>query len=84
MRVSERSMKDLETIAKSNGWNLNPDHKKVEMLLKGMNSIAKNFGEFYCPCKAKRIPENICPCKAAQTEIDAKGKCHCGLFVRSR
>lgn len=34
-----------------------------------------------CPC---RLGSVACPCPQHETEILARGKCHCGLFVQKK
>jgi ferredoxin-thioredoxin reductase catalytic subunit len=79
-----RTIEDLENIAKSNNWKLNPKTKVVENILKLQNKVYQKLGKFYCPCKAQRTDENECPCKNAQNEIDADGHCHCNLFFANK
>jgi len=81
--MKPRSRSDLETIANSHKWQLNPNDKVVCMILKKANDNKANLGEFYCPCKLQRVPTNICPCHDSQQEIDTTGHCHCNLFYKT-
>jgi len=77
-----RTLEDVQEIAKQRGWKLNPDAKIVENIIKAQNRLLIKFGEYYCPCKIKRIPQNICPCEAAPMEIEQDGHCHCNLYIK--
>lgn len=77
-----RTTDDLIAIADKNAWKINPNKKVVESVLRGQNKAKVEKGEYYCPCKIKKIEENICPCKNSQNEIDKDGHCHCNLFFK--
>lgn len=46
----------------------------AEAVIKG---ILKKEG--HCPCKLVKTP---CPCADHLKELEEKGHCHCGLFVK--
>ena len=75
-----RTKQNVEDIAAERGWCLNPDSKMVDNLIKAENSIHDKFGDYYCPCKVKHIPENVCPCEGSTIEIARDGHCHCQMF----
>ena len=78
-----RTREYYENVAREKGWQLNPDTRVVEAILKAQNNLKLKIGEFYCPCKIQRIPENICnPCKGAPDEIEETGFCHCMLYTK--
>ena len=68
-----RTKQNVEDIAAERGWCLNPDSKMVDNLIKAENSIHDKFGDYYCPCKVKHIPENVCPCEGSTIEIAVMG-----------
>jgi ferredoxin-thioredoxin reductase catalytic subunit len=47
---------------------------KAEKIIEGI--IRKNGT---CPCRLNPTP---CPCEFHEEEIQEKGKCHCGLFIK--
>lgn len=77
-----RTINDLQSIAKTNKWKLNPDNKVVMNILKGQNYYKKVLGKYYCPCKIQKTDETICPCKSAKNDIEKFGHCHCKLFLK--
>lgn len=79
--------KEYSEYAKANGFNLNPDDKTVERIIKGLISNEKKYGKKYCPCRRvtgdlKEDEKKICPCVWHKDEIEKDGKCFCGLYVR--
>jgi len=82
----------IETFAKKNDFQVNPDKEKVAMLLEGMFNNEKNHGLRYCPCRLitkDRVEDLklICPCNFLihDTYNDKNdGECWCGLFVRRK
>jgi ferredoxin-thioredoxin reductase catalytic chain len=78
-----RTRADIETIAKKNGWIVNPNEKVVTTVINGQNKNKDKLGEYYCPCKMNHVASNICPCENAQNEIDVKGHCHCNLYYKA-
>jgi len=83
----DRVIKEYEEYAKKNGFKLNPNREIVERLIKGLLENEKKYGARYCPCR--RVIGNqdedrpkICPCVWHRAEIEKKGHCFCGLFVK--
>lgn len=78
----------IDKFTEKNDFKVNPDRKKVEMLLEGIFSNEKNHGLKYCPCRliTKEFNEDlklVCPCNFLSHETyQEKGECWCGLFVR--
>lgn len=88
MEKIEEIIQEYEKYAKENGFELNPDRKIVENIVKALIEREKKFGKRYCPCR--RITGNkeedkkiICPCIYHKEEIEKEGHCHCNLFVKS-
>lgn len=79
--------KQYADYAKANGFNLNPDKKTVERIIKGLLKNEKKYGKKYCPCrrvtgKEEEDSKKICPCVWHKDEITKDGKCFCGLYVK--
>jgi ferredoxin-thioredoxin reductase catalytic chain len=73
--------------AESQGFQLNPDEKVVDMVMDGLIENQNKYGAAYCPCRAisgnkDEDRKNICPCVYHKEEIAKDGKCHCWLFVK--
>jgi len=76
-----------EAYAKSQGFKLNPDETKVNMVLKGLLMNEEKHGFRYCPCRPvsgdkQEDAKSICPCVWHKDEIKEMGHCHCNLFVK--
>jgi ferredoxin-thioredoxin reductase catalytic subunit len=87
----EREKKVIERrvrrYAEESGFRLNPDAKKLELLLVAMARRKVRYGEFYCPCRVvtgdrEKDRPNICPCEEHRREIAETGHCRCGLFFK--
>lgn len=83
----EELIKAYSEYAKQNGFQLNPERKTVERIIKGLLANEKTKGAKYCPCR--RISGNpeedakkICPCAFHKDEIAKDGRCFCGLFTK--
>jgi len=66
---------------------LNPDNKKLDIVIRGLARNERKFGERYCPCRLRSgDPEKdkdiICPCIFHEDEIESDGSCHCNLYFR--
>ncbi len=80
----------IEKFTKKNEFRLNPDKKKIKMLIEGVINNEQNHGLKYCPCRliTKDFVEDlklVCPCNFLihETYKNKKdGECWCGLFVR--
>jgi len=73
--------------AKEHRWILNPDQRKLEIVIRGLARNQRKFGERYCPCRLRSgDPEKdrdiICPCIFHADEIAQDGSCHCQLYFR--
>lgn len=83
----QKIIKEYEAYAEKMGFQLNPNKKIVENIIKAMLNKKKTLGERYCPCRrlsgdAEKDKEIICPCKFHLEEIENDGHCHCLLFVK--
>jgi ferredoxin-thioredoxin reductase catalytic subunit len=82
-----RIRKGSKKYAQKAGYKLNPDSGIVETIVTGLANNRLRHGRAYCPCmfvsgdldEDKKI---ICPCHVHRVDIEKKGKCHCGLFVK--
>lgn len=68
-------------------YDFNPDKKKVDEIISGLAMRKLKFGRFYCPCRVLTGEEKddrpkVCPCIWHRQEIEEKGSCYCGLFVK--
>ncbi len=73
--------------AEKKGYQLNPDTKHLETVLKGLARLKIKYGEEYCPCRVRsgdkeKDKANICPCVYHEEEIKTDGCCHCQLFFK--
>ncbi len=71
--------------AEDHGWELNPDSRVLDLVIRGLVRNCKRFGKPYCPCRIRSgDPEKgqdiICPCIYHQDEVIKDGHCHCNLF----
>ena len=75
----------LQAYAESQGFILNPDKERQDLVIKGLHNNAVKRGAEYCPCRVRTgdveaDKEIICPCIYHKDEIKEKGYCHCNLF----
>lgn len=68
-------------------WVLNPDEKKLEVVIRGLARNKRKFGEQYCPCRLRSGDKEkdaaiICPCIYHKDEVEQDGSCHCRLYFR--
>jgi ferredoxin-thioredoxin reductase catalytic subunit len=73
--------------AQEQHWVLNPDHKKLDIVIRGLARNQRKFGERYCPCRLRtgdpaKDRDIICPCIFHRDEVDRDGMCHCHLYFR--
>ncbi|MDR2854941.1 MAG: ferredoxin:thioredoxin reductase [Methanomicrobiales archaeon] len=78
----------VQAYADSQGFVLNPDIEKLNLVLKGLHRNVTKHGAEYCPCRIKTgDPEKdkdiICPCAFHKDEIAKQGFCHCHLFYKT-
>jgi ferredoxin-thioredoxin reductase catalytic subunit len=67
--------------AERGGFLLNSDEKELSRLLEALSYSLLKFGKRYCPCRVRK-EENVCPCIHHREEIEEKGSCLCGLFLK--
>lgn len=67
----------FEKMAKENGATLSKNADKI-LAIK-----ARNIDEYACPCYPND-PEHFCMSPLCKAELDSKGRCHCGLFVKEK
>ena len=77
----------VEHVAIERGVKINPDERLVDAILRGLLRNEERYGRRYCPCRVVTgNPEvdapKVCPCAWMLEEVESKGRCHCGLFVR--
>jgi ferredoxin-thioredoxin reductase catalytic chain len=75
------------TYAKNHRWVLNPDEKKLSVVIRGLARNKRKFGEHYCPCRLRSGDKEkdtaiICPCIYHKDEVEKDGSCHCQLYFR--
>lgn len=73
--------------AQKNGLLLNPDYDLVVQAIKGLAQNKREYGIQYCGCRqvtgdAKKDTDLICPCIHRTLDIQKRGSCKCGLFVK--
>jgi len=73
--------------AQNNGLLLNPDYDLVVQAIKGLAQNKREYGIQYCGCRqvtgdAKKDKDLICPCIHRTLDIQKRGSCKCGLFVK--
>ncbi len=86
---SEELVRDAEEYAKNAGIKLNPDKKKLELVIKGLMKNKEKYGEVYCPCRVvtgnkEKDKDIICPCIFHRGEIELQGHCLCMLFFENK
>lgn len=86
--AKERLRKGSEKYASRAGYRLNDDLEIVETIITGLAKNKFKYGRAYCPCffitgNPDEDKKLICPCQYHREDIENKGKCHCGLFVKA-
>lgn len=86
--TSEELKKEYEEYCKANNYQLNPNTKIVEGIIKSLLDREVKLGERYCPCRRvtgdkEEDKKLICPCFWHKEEILKDGHCYCRLFVRA-
>lgn len=63
------------TILRKEGWNLNPNDKIVNSILKRIEIC-----EGECPCQntGETREDRMCPCR----DYREKNMCHCNLYIK--
>lgn len=87
--VEELKRNINEYTSKVKKIRLNPDSRKVDMVLTGLMKNKEKHGEVYCPCRMvsgdkEEDEEIICPCVFHRGEIELEGQCRCLLFVENK
>jgi ferredoxin-thioredoxin reductase catalytic subunit len=73
--------------AQKNGLKTNPDYDIVVFAIKGLAQNKKEYGIQYCGCQKvtgnkEKDKDIICPCIHRTLDIQKKGSCKCGLFIK--
>jgi ferredoxin-thioredoxin reductase catalytic chain len=81
----ERIREWAEEYARKHGYQLNPNQKQLDIVLRGLARLKSRTGEQYCPCRLRSGDKEkdkiiICPCIFHGDEIAKEGHCHCNLF----
>ncbi len=76
----------IEKYVKASPYELNPDTKKVDKIIKNLARRKLKYGHQYCPCRMISGNEEmdakiICPCEYHTEEIRQNDICSCDLFV---
>lgn len=66
----------INKLAKNNGFNVSKYADKIIML----KLRQKDWRD--CPCDSSN-PERFCCSQLCQSDVRAKGRCHCNLFERN-
>ncbi len=79
----ERSVKNAE----KGGYKINTDWDLVTTAVKGICGNKKQYGEWYCFCQPRtgdkeKDKKIICPCAAQTKDLQTRGACRCGLFIK--
>jgi ferredoxin-thioredoxin reductase catalytic chain len=87
--TEQQILEQAEKYAKDHGWVLNPDKKKLDIVIKGLARGKKKHGEPYCPCRLRSGDKEkdaaiICPCVYHKDEVEKEGSCHCSLFFAKK
>lgn len=70
------SLKDkLQALADANGAKFSD---KADRIIKVKE---RAIDEYQCPCYPDD-PEHFCISPLCKSEIDTKGRCHCGLYIK--
>ena len=70
------SLKDkLQALADANGAKFSD---KADRIIKVKE---RAIDEYQCPCYPDD-PEHFCISHLCKSEIDPKGRCHCGLYIK--
>lgn len=70
------SLKDkLQALADANGAKFSD---KADRIIKVKE---RAIDEYKCPCYPDD-PEHFCISPLCKSEIDTKGRCHCGLYIK--
>jgi len=75
--------------AKKSGFELNPNKKMLNAIIKGLRNNEIKFGHPYCPCRPvtqdiELDRPKICPCIWHKDEIKEMGHCLCQFFMNKK
>lgn len=77
----------MEAYAKLNGYKMNPDARRVDMVIRGLLGREHRYGMHYCPSRSLIGDPSFdalisCPCVFMQDDVDYNGSCFCKMFFR--
>jgi ferredoxin-thioredoxin reductase catalytic subunit len=83
----EELLEFCKKYAARSGFALNPNSKIVMLVIRGLLENERKYGFRYCPCRVisgnkEKDAKIVCPCAWHKQEINKKGSCLCGLFVK--
>jgi ferredoxin-thioredoxin reductase catalytic chain len=86
LQLEADARKLVEDYAESSPYEMNPNTKHVDKIIKSLTKRKLKNGFFYCPCRMlsdnKEVDDKIiCPCEYHHEEIKKDGICSCDLFV---
>ncbi|MCD4807820.1 MAG: FtrB [Methanococcoides sp.] len=73
--------------AEATGYRLNPDYDVITTAVKGICNNKREYGEWYCFCQKRtgdveKDKKVICPCPARTRDVEMRGSCKCGLYIK--
>ncbi|MCX8205012.1 MAG: ferredoxin:thioredoxin reductase [Candidatus Nezhaarchaeota archaeon] len=76
-----------EKVALERGVKVNPDERVANAVLMGLIRNEEKYGRRYCPCRVVSgdpggDAAKVCPCVWMMEDVEEKGRCHCGLFIK--
>lgn len=79
--------KFVEQLARFRGWELHPDDRFLNDIIRGLATNYNRYGYYLCPCRdgdGERAADAdiICPCDYLEADHQEYGHCFCGLFLR--
>lgn len=77
--MSNVILEKLKIIAKTNGFSLS---KNANNIAKAKSIMFDEKDWYKCPCDAENY-ERFCCSQLCQSDVRAKGKCHCNLYLRN-
>lgn len=86
-KLEEEILDWVRDYAREKGWRLNPEEKKLSVVIRGLARNQKKFGHRYCPCRLRsgdteKDKSIICPCIFHEEEVRDQGSCHCNLYYQ--
>jgi ferredoxin-thioredoxin reductase catalytic chain len=85
--LEDQILKWAKNYAREHGYALNPDDKRLQVVIRGLARNMRKYGEKYCPCRIRSGDNEadkkiICPCEFHRDEIEGEGSCHCSLYFK--